>query len=178
MVLPSSTTNGNLFPSANLVEKYSDGSFVYVNKTLNENYLVGYIDTTTSNPAINYPNPMLFAKRPLNYGTIIKDTFTISGSSALGIVTIDPDAYGTLILPNGTYTNTLRVKISQVHQWFTSIVYVWFDGIHTSALVKVDNQPSVEYLLSETTDVSESKEQTAFNFYPNPASNDVKVKLT
>ncbi len=176
MVLPSSTTNGSLFPTANQVEKYSDGRFVYVNKTANENYLVGFIDTTNSYPATHYPNPMLFAKRPLNYGTIVTDTFTMTGSSALGIVTINPDAYGTLILPNGTHNNVLRVKITEVHPWFNFIVYVWFDGINTSALLKIDNQPNVEYLLSETVGIAEINNKRYFNFYPNPATKQISFE--
>jgi hypothetical protein len=169
MVLPSSTTHGSLFPTANQVEKYSNGQFIYVNKTANENYIVGFIDTTTTYPATHYPNPMLFAKRPLNYGMVVTDTFTMAGSSALGIVTINPDAYGTLILPNGTHNNVLRVKITEVHPWFSYTVYIWFDGIITSALLKIDNQPDVEYLLDETTGIKEISEQKEFHFYPNPA---------
>ena len=172
MLDPSLTTHGNLFPSANLVVKVSNGQFTYVNKTIDENNIVGYIDTTSSFPATLYPNPMLIAKRPLTYTTVITDTFMLSGSSALGIVTLDPDAYGTLILPNGTYSNVLRVKISQVHPWFTYNVYVWFDGISKSALLKIDNQPNVEYLLSETViGITEIKKQKTFNFYPNPTRN-------
>lgn len=155
MLSPSSTTNGSLFPTANQVEKYSDGRFVYVNKTATENYLVGFIDTTSIYPATRYPNPMIFATRPLNYGTIVTDTFTMAGSSAIGIITINPDAYGTLILPNGTHNNVLRIKITEVHPWFNFVVYVWFNGINTSALLKIDNQPNVEYLLSETTGIGE-----------------------
>lgn len=169
MVLPSSTTNGSAFPSANLCEKYSDGRFIYVNKTLNENYLVGFVDTTAAFPPTSYPNPMLFAKRPLNYGTIIKDTFTMTGSSANGIVTINPDAYGTLILPNGTHNNVLRVKITEVHPFFNFTVYVWFNGINTSALLKIDDQPNVEYLLNETTtSIAKIEKSIKTTLYPNP----------
>lgn len=150
MLDPSTTSNGKLFPSANQVEKYSDGRFVYVNKTKDENFIVGFIDTTASWPATHYPDPMLFAKRPLEYGKIITDEFEMKGSTAKGTVTINPDGYGTLILPNGTHKNVLRVKITEEHPWFKFTVYVWFDGIHTSALLKIDDQPNVEFLLSET----------------------------
>jgi hypothetical protein len=172
MLDPSTTTNGNLFPTANLVVKVSNGQFTYLNKTIDENNIVGFIDTTSAFPATLYPNPMLIAKRPFNYGTVVTDTFTLSGSPALGVVTFDPDAYGTLILPNGTYNNVLRVKISQVHPWFTYVVYVWFDGITKSALLKIDNQPNVEYLLSEiVVGITEIKKQKTFNFFPNPTRN-------
>ena len=172
MLDPSTTTNGNLFPTANLVVKVSNGQFTYVNKTINENNIIGFVDTTSTFPATQYPNPMLIAKRPLEYGIVVADTFTLSGSTALGIVTLDPDAYGTLILPNGTYNNVLRVKISQVHPWFTYNVHVWFNGTAKSALLKIDDQPNVEYLLSETTvGVAEIKKQEVFTFHPNPTRN-------
>jgi hypothetical protein len=170
IVSPSSTTNGSLFPTANLVVKVSNGQFTYVNKTEYENNIVGFIDTTSTFPATHYTNPLVIAKRPLNYGTIFTDTFTIQGSPALGVVTIDPDAYGTLILPNGIHNDVLRVKISQNHPWFTYSIYAWFDGVTKSALLKIDDQPNVEYLLSEeiVSSISEFNKQKTFKFYPNP----------
>jgi hypothetical protein len=173
MVSPSSTSQGYLFPTANQVEKYSDGRFVYVNKTVSENYIVGFVDTTASYPPTFYTDPMLFAKRPLNFRTIVTDTFRIAGSSGIGIVTLNPDAYGTLILPNGTYNNVLRVKITEVHPWFNYTVYVWFDGVHNSSLLKIDNQPDVAYLLSETTEISKTTDPVKYNYYPNPSSNHI-----
>src|SRR6185436_11727498 len=47
MVPPSVTSKASLFPSANLVEKYSDGRFVYAYNSGAANYLVGFFDTTT-----------------------------------------------------------------------------------------------------------------------------------
>jgi len=172
MLDPSMTSMGHLFPTANLVVKVSNGQYTYLEKTVNDNNIMGFIDTTLSFPATHYTNPMLIAKRPLSYGTIIKDTFMLAGSSAIGIVTISPDAYGTLILPNGTHNNVLRVKISQVHPWFTYTIYVWFNGITKSALLKVDNQSNVEYLLGEMTiGITEINEHMPFRFYPNPTRN-------
>lgn len=174
MLDPSSTTNGYLFPTSNLVVKVSNGQFTYVNKTIDENNIVGFIDTTSSYPATQYTNPMIIAKRPLYYGVVVTDTFMLSGSPSIGIVTLEPDAYGTLILPNGTHNNTLRVKITQIHPWFSYTLYVWFDGITKSALLKIDNQPYVEYLLSETVvGFPEINRKGAFDFYPNPARNNL-----
>ena len=173
MLSPSSTTNGSLFPTANLVVKVSNGQFTYITKTENENNIVGFIDTSASFPPTYYTNPMVIAKRPITYGTIITDTFTLSGSQDLGTVTIEPDAYGTLILPNGTYSNVLRTKISQIHPWFSYTLYAWFDGISNSAIMKMDDLQNVEYLLSEeiSVGISETNPKRDFNFYPNPSSN-------
>lgn len=172
MVLPQSTKYGELFPQANLVEEYSDGRLVYMLKTEDENHLLGFVDTT-NNMTLKYNDPMLFAKRPLKYGDTITDLFTTEYTvrgldfKGQGTVTIIADGYGKLVLPNGTYENVLRVKIAQEQtdtliQYSSvskteTISYVWFDGTHTSSLLKVDetksthyNNKSVEYLLSET----------------------------
>jgi len=172
MVSPQSTKKWNLFPNSNLVEEYSDGRNVYVSKTETENLLMGYVDTT-NDMILKYEDPMLFAKRPFKYGDTITDVFTTEFSvkgmdfKGSGNVTITADGYGKLILPNGKYDNVLRVKIVQ-HQADTlvqyssvntteSITYVWFDNVHTSSLLKINevkstyyNDRSIEYLLSET----------------------------
>jgi hypothetical protein len=171
MVHPSTTTNGNLFPSANLVEKYSDGKFVYLNKTTNENQMVGYVDTTQSFPPTDYPDPMLIIKRPITFGNVFTDNFVMTGSSTPGTITLNADAYGTLILPNGTFTNVLRVKMTIVHPFFSVENYIWYDGIKTSALLKLSEYDSFEYLLSEFVPTALKKEimETVMEAFPNPA---------
>jgi hypothetical protein len=172
MVLPQSTKHGELFPKANLVEEYSDNRLVYMLKTDTENYLLGFVDTTKS-LILKYNDPMLFAKRPLKYGDTITDSYTTEYSmknfdfKGQGTVTIVADGYGKLVLPDNTYENVLRVKITQeqtdiLTQYSSvskteTISYIWFDKTHTSALLKIDetksthyNNKSVEYLLSET----------------------------
>ena len=74
-----------------------------------------------------------------------------------------------LILPNKTYENVLRVKIVQktinkIIQYNSESIthtttYVWFDKLHTSALLKIDktesdyfNDYSIQYLLREYID--------------------------
>jgi hypothetical protein len=172
MVDPASTPDGDLFINATLAEKYSDGRYVYADIRENQNFLMGFADSRNK-ILIKYPNPMLFAQRPLTYGTVLTDQFTdefmannfeFEGS---GSMVLKADGYGTLILPNGKYNNVLRVKITQNQvdtmtrfnqiSKTTSTTYVWFDENHTSALLKIDqieskmfNRKSVYYLLSET----------------------------
>ena len=170
MVDPSTTTNGKNFPQATLVEKYSDGSFVYMKKSNNDNNLLAYVDTTQS-LVIRYPNPVLFCKRPFSYGDKVTDTFTTNAKGSgfaytgQGLCTIEADAYGTLKLPNGTFSNVLHIKITQIESdtlsggasnfSSVSVSHVWFDTSHTSALLKIDSNSSgkvtVSYLVNETT---------------------------
>jgi hypothetical protein len=187
IVDPATTTLGTFFPNANLCEKYSDGTFVYAHTTADSSLLVGYGDTI-NHYLITYYNPCLFALRPVTYGTSVNDSFmTHFSSSSLsfggnGLVRINADAFGTLILPNGTYNNTLRIKITQsetdTSSSFTTfnntVSYVWFDGAHTSALLKIDStnagttiSKSIQYLISESTEVHSPK-TLKFSCYPNP----------
>jgi len=197
MVSPSATTAGSLFPTANLVEKYSNGTFVYVHTNADSSFLVGYLDTVNS-INISYSKPNLFALRPISYGTstlgtyltdVTFSSFHLHGS---GIDTLAADAYGTLKLPNGTYPNTLRLKITQTENdteltsrtvsVTTMVTYVWFDDSHTSALLKIDStnspggiQKTVQYLIDETTAVPSTSLASTFSCYPNPASDQLWV---
>lgn len=196
MVTPASTPNGSLFPSSNLVEKYSDGRYVYVNKSATENLLVGFSDPSIN---VNYPNPVKFMQRPVTYNDFYSDNFTTNYTasgynfSGTGTITVNADAYGTLMLPGNTYSNTLRIKIQQTQvdtliqfsSTYTTVstTYVWFNNNHTSALLKIDtigspsfSQKSVTFLLSETvTGIKDNRRDENYSVYPNPAINEITV---
>lgn len=169
MVSPSETPFKDKFPSANQVEKYSNGSYVYVDKEKEQSNLVGYASPYMS---ISYPKSILFAKRSISYPAKVSDKFTNKFSasgmdfSGGGKVTIEADGYGKLILPNKTYKNVLRIKITQmqidtIKQYGSTtnmniVTYAWFDGTNASAVFKISstksqgyNTEEVEYLLSE-----------------------------
>tara|TARA_Y100000588_G_scaffold384239_1_gene475109 strand:- start:4528 stop:5292 length:765 start_codon:yes stop_codon:yes gene_type:complete len=174
MVLPKFTDYDTIFPQANMVEKYSDGKLVFFIKDKTENNLLGFIDEN-SKIKIQYTDPMLFAKRPITFGDTITDKFKTKFNTrgmdfnGNGIISIISDGYGKLILPNKTYENVLRVKIVQktinkIIQYNSESIthtttYVWFDKLHTSALLKIDktesdyfNDYSIQYLLREYID--------------------------
>jgi hypothetical protein len=197
IIAPSEAPHDSLFPSANMVEKYSDGRYVYFEKTSTENKLHGFADDG-SGFLIKYPNSMLFARRPITYQDSISDIYTTSFTSSgfdfrgQGTATIEADGYGTLILPNDTYNNVLRVKITQsqvdtiiqfgsTYQTNTE-TYAWFDGTHNSALLKIDStisptfqQKSVSYLLSETTSGIHMVNRSGLRLkiFPNPAADEI-----
>jgi len=168
---PAWTAGGKDFPDANMVEQYSDGSYVFVNKNDSENYMVGYMGNGVK---INYPKNILFGKRPMTYPDSFSRTYTarysIQGLNYLysggGHIQTIVDGYGTLKLPGATYGNVLRLKISQSQKdttlpggairSSTTISYVWFDETHYSALLKIDStnsgsniSRSAAYLLQE-----------------------------
>lgn len=172
MISPNETNFKYKFPKANLVEKYSDGRLVFMDKTDTENFLLGFIGTESEMKMV-YTKPMLFAKRPIKFGDKFNNKYeteyTVKGMDfkGNGTVSIVADGYGTLILPNGKYENVLRVKITQSQtdklikyqseNTTETVTYVWFDNEHASSLLKIDetkstyyNEKFVQYLLSET----------------------------
>jgi hypothetical protein len=174
------TFYGKYFPDANLVKMYSDGRFVFINKTRDANYLVGYVDTVYDTKT-NYPDQQLLIKRPLKYKTTVVDTFfkkmTLQAFKKKvkmnyyyayfhGIVNVFADGYGRLLLPTGTFDNVIRLKI--VQQTGDSVMhasslindvtsFVWYDTRHAGFIMRIDSSQSgsqamvsAQYLLSET----------------------------
>jgi flagella basal body P-ring formation protein FlgA len=174
IVKTSETPYKKEFKQAEFAEKNSDGTFVFFNKTENENQLLGFMDEN-SKLSIQYSDPMLFMKRPIKPGDSISDSFKrkykINGMDMVGTGTIHvvADGTGTVILPNGKFDNVLRIKIEiiqldapvQYSSWPSKSIqktWVWFDNRHSSALLKIDqtespyfNEKSIKYLINEKT---------------------------
>lgn len=138
-------------------------------------------------------------KRPITYMDTYTDTYTTHYTAAgfdfsgTGHCTITADGYGKLILPNGTYNNVLRLRIVETQQDtiiqfgttvnVTTTIHVWFDGVHTSALLKLDSthastfsQTEVSYLLHEGLGIKENRKmQQTLHVYPNPAADRIYI---
>jgi hypothetical protein len=115
------------FPGANYCYKFS-GPFLgadryyYHNLTSTKFEIVSMAYNASSGD--NYmPNPRTFAVFPYTYNTVYTDTYK-STTDAIGTsFTATYDAYGTLVLPTGTYNNVIRQKIVKNGQ----TDYVWFN---------------------------------------------------
>lgn len=134
---PSSTLYGSEFPKANIAQK-SDSAATYYLIDGNDwiRLGVGYAGGREK-----LTDTELMLKVPFTYGDSFSDTFagTITHEGGTtnrsGTLTATADGYGTLITPNGTYTNVLRIKFEQkitdVTQGFetkTNVTsYSWFD---------------------------------------------------
>jgi hypothetical protein len=200
---PSAIPSSSIFPSANMIEKYSDGTIIYNMKTAGGNFCVGVQDTT-SNFTMNYSNSLLTSKRPITYGTTVVDTFANSFAASgfnfigKGTCTVTGDGYGTLVLPTKTFSNVLRVKVLQFEKdsmtqfgsvsTSTFVTFMWFDGLNVNPLLSIDslnssspgapNIKTVKYIINDaanTTGIKHYEEQVRFNFYPNPVRNELIV---
>ncbi len=174
------------FFTANIVKKNSDSTFQYFYQTATDNFYLGYIDSSSSSNGgvFTFNNIYLYAERPLTMSTFIissnEDTGTSMGYLNIyngGNDTTVADAYGTLILPNGTYTNTIRIKSIESggttqsiggqlvgHEQYVEVTYSWYDNNHESPLLVIDStvvghsgtnpQVSLKYLASEQSPTS------------------------
>lgn len=140
---------------------------------------------------------------PMTYNAVSADTFVIDlgGPPSVyvrGINSSKCDAYGTLILPSGTYTNVLRVHtVTVVRDSITedgisfedstrTETYSWYAaGFHSPLLtMRYDTAAGVTYLSSMTYYTQKKAAAYATELvgeglilvYPNPVSDEVHIK--
>ena len=133
---PSSTGNSSLFPEANIAKYYSANQIEYYKKT--NDSLNFYGDATTGVGVRYYHNPRLNLKVPFNFGESFSDDFAsnfINGNgfsvTRTGTVQSTFDGYGTLVLPNITIPNCIRIKTARyVHDIQGSTVNNTYDTLY------------------------------------------------
>lgn len=122
-----------------------------------------------------FQNPRTYVTFPFTYGGSFVDTFQVDNDPEIGTVTATYDAYGTLILPYGTYNNVIRQKLVVNGQ----TDYIWYNSdpfialVETSladqsaGLTKLSLLATPEFLSDDTIVV-----------FPNPVDGDFTVQLT
>ncbi|MBK6755348.1 MAG: hypothetical protein IPG69_17610 [Flavobacteriales bacterium] len=111
---PVITLGGALFPTATVANQYPgfDNAFYY------EATSAGYSELGFYAPPSNVrscSDPILLMSYPLTFGSSYTDGFSCSETGGVydvvryGTITMTADAYGTLILPYGTFTDCLRL---------------------------------------------------------------------
>jgi len=115
LVDPSVTGQAAEFPGANVASDDGTGAFGFFKITPSEYTLYGVYTPSTT---ISYSDPEEYWVFPMTYGTSNSDNLHaefFSGSDFIrdGSNEFLADGYGTLILPSGTFTNVLRVKIEE-----------------------------------------------------------------
>lgn len=112
-VTSSSTPYSAQFTTSNLASTNNNSSYNYfttsaVNILFNGNGAPGMV--------VSYTNPQLFMQYPFSYNTNFTDNFGCNYISngtltvRTGSTTVTGDAWGTINLPIGSFTNALRVK--------------------------------------------------------------------
>lgn len=196
---PSSTGNSSLFPEANIAKYYSANQIEYYKKT--NDSLNFYGDATTGVGVRYYHNPRLNLKVPFNFGESFSDDFAsnfINGNgfsvTRTGTVQSIFDGYGTLVLPNITIPNCIRIKTARyVHDIQGSTVNNTYDTLfhwyapnirdyiiyYYSTTISGTNYSfgNVRNYLDINSISELNNGDNLINIYPNPASETITISL-
>lgn len=211
--LPINTTD-TTYASACSTSPYCStfpGTTVYAHTQASTSYLFYNTTTTTfsiageySTGAIPYSNYEDILRYPFTYNSTYVDSFAatyVSGSSTFnrsGAITVTADGYGTLILPNGTFTNALRIHRSENYSdsmvgfpfgfSYLTDIYTWYvPGIRQALLSQTQltivgsgPTPKTAFFTNQTPSLGASNLQMtdeAFILYPNPVKDELNIEF-
>ena len=168
---------------------------------LKANYLGAYVEEM--NILTAYTDDMDIMHFPFAYGDSYTDTYGYTSENpewgmtmiTEGTVASEADAYGTLITPNGTFTNVLRIKSTDTENYETwmngtlvdsgttiYVTYDWYDISSKYPVVSIDYDPeypeetSITYFSMSTG--NNEMESTTLSVCPNPANDLVKINTS
>ena len=191
------------FPGSNIAFRNGSDYTYGVTSAAGYTILGAYADGA----AMVYTNPMVYAKYPITMGATFSDTgaitIPVSGFNLYMTTrsTSVADAWGTLKLPTGTYTNTLRIHTTNIRKDSAAIpgmpfvqesqteTYSWYaPGFHYSLMVlSYDTSGSGSLYLSDaqyfrksatTTTVGDAQPvATTLSLFPNPAADRATLRF-
>jgi hypothetical protein len=149
---------------------------------------------TEQNVVVSYSDPQEAFTFPFTYGTTQTDdfaaTFVTAGQTVTesGTISVNGDGYGTLLLPNATINNVLRVRILQTYSDVTATggeiqfsveTYAWFHPELAYPLLAISTEDvvgsptsvrSVHYAqFTPSVGISDVYSDFTFQCAPNPA---------
>ncbi len=190
---PTATSYGGDFPSATVAKEdlSIQGEYIFMENSATELKILG---NASAQRSLVYTDQHTLFTFPFTYNSSITDNFagTVTYMSLTlnraGNTSISGDGYGTLILPNNTFTNILRVKtvehytdeyVGQLVRTFDIIKHEWYDGIHKMPLLFIEEvaskmdtsaQPTLKkvFLSSYAAGINSPVINNEINIYPNP----------
>jgi hypothetical protein len=143
------TNSSSIFLTSNLLAMLPDGRRMHLHENSSDTYLNGIEDTVTNK--VIYYDYFNTSKRPVHYLDSYIDTYQVTipvtSTYGTGYNTTTADAYGTLVLPTGNYTNVMRIRKNWNEQdttgssiiSTTTTMYQWFDENHAAPLFELDS---------------------------------------
>ncbi len=122
---PASTPNGASFPNSNYAFVESPATaYRYFNLTSTKMERVGsYISSVNT-----YNDPQVEYVFPFQIGVSNNDTWDNTNSSFGGTYNLECIGDGQLILPGGTYTDVIMVRIHFEETLYEGTAYAWYDA--------------------------------------------------
>ena len=200
IVTPASTTNGSNFSSSTVAgENVSSGTDSYYKTSATALQNSG-IDA--GGTLITFSNFEDYLHFPFSFSNSYTDTWAAQFFSGYqfwrtGYTTVTADSYGTLITPNGTYTNVMRIHFVQIYQdsaypgfpyviTYNNDQYIWYkEGVHLpiASVYNLTSSSGGPYTggnyRSGAVGINEvSNYITSSNVFPNPAVDVVTINFT
>ncbi len=199
----SETEYFSMFPGSNIASVMDDGSQVgYSSYSENGIEIMGLVQNGV---VMDFPDPRTQVQLPITYNSTYTDTYVREAELAPGIENIESgtidvvvDGYGTLILPNATYTNVLRLKHTNngvleglidgevfSSDPFTDVTYTWItSGVPIALLSFVNFQTEFNTSTTATMYVSgvlgieDEILSNNVRVFPNPAVDQVNIEIS
>lgn len=192
------------YPGANLVKQYGQSHYVMPDfefYRVSDDKLELFGTYFFSGEIAPYANAFTVLSYPLSYGGSFVDSFSYveSSSTVIGADTVLADAYGTLLLPSGSYANVLRLKrriVENIVLGYTSPdgsiqdVYIdsyeWWSADLKARLLQISYRKAIAntthydtsiryYVGAVPNKIVNVEEATASTIFPNPATSQVIV---
>lgn len=150
----------------------------------------------TGGQAIPYDDPAQFRQYPMSLGdsytdSLHADYFSGVQFERVGIVTVEADAYGTITLPYGTFSDVLRLKVIEDYEDRSSFNISTYDAVTYQYMLPGQHLPLLSHsaftflgqtsssgsmLSAQSVSALEAfMDQSSFFLYPNPASDQASV---
>lgn len=188
---PASTPNGSQFPGSNYVQ-YDPAltallSYTYKNFGPDSVVKTGGWDPSNAHEIYqNYDKQLIF---PFSYGQSFTDTYaktnysnaTTISSYQTGSRTVIFSGYGTLALPQATFSNVALVSELRTNSLGpNSTTFTWYDMSNGKQLMlysENNGNANAAYTTDINTGVKEYASNVHINIYPNPFSEYAAIKI-
>ncbi|RZJ36118.1 MAG: T9SS type A sorting domain-containing protein [Flavobacterium sp.] len=166
------------FPTANYLYKFNGpftgGDLYFYNNVTSEKFEIlslGYDSETGDNYA---PNGKTYVTFPYTFGTIFTDSFQSTTETSSTTFTATYDAYGTLIMPFGTFTNVVRQKVVSNGQ----TDYNWFNVSPFYPILQTVLAENTLGIIQDHTNlaVDDFADSAKFTVYPNPVHDQLNIR--
>ena len=202
-VAPESTPFAGDFPEATIAFAQSgdNETFIFSQISTSEMLNVGLGNTPSGgNPmVIHYTDAVKLLQYPFSYTDAYTDSYYTAYSLTEGMVThewgtisVTADAWGSVLTPEGTFNNTLRIKSERTYTdsvWvsgifvnagtYTQTDYQWYTSTsHTPVIsISVTGDGSSVTYRTNTLGVGEDfLIHSHINIFPNPATDRISIK--
>jgi len=197
-VATSSTPNGSSFPNSNVALGSGGGNYSYYKTSSSSFQNYGFNSGTT---VMSYSDPEDFLRFPCAFNNTYSDSWAVTFVNTYtfyrtGTTTVTADSYGTLITPDGTFNNVLRVHFVQNYQdsayipsygtyleTYNNDEYMWYlNGNHfpiafVYTLTYSTGTSQGGSYMSNVLGVDEPSVLKSFTVFPNPVSSDLHFDI-